>query len=247
MSRLPSFSTSSSQPWLHLWITQEWWPKVPWSYKTEKQNKTQTNEGNSVQVWCTESGPGPEGLNFFNSSQIIPLCRRVKILLVEVIQHWAYSLPSNHTPGESSACSHTKDFWEPGNRVPQPRECNLVFEGKGGEKRGGGAKVRRRLAVEVLPAPWIWRHTAGSSPQGLVLLRLRGRDVSGLTTLTFFLACVGVGRTKLWGMLETRELWYWDLGKDYNPQAAKGRFENEVTSMLKRLGYNNKYDFTCRL
>lgn len=44
VSRPPSFSISGSQPWLHLWITQEWWPKVPLSYKTEKQTKKQTKE-----------------------------------------------------------------------------------------------------------------------------------------------------------------------------------------------------------
>lgn len=98
VSRPPSFSISGSQPWLHLWITQDhsfvistfvkkyfvkkYFVKSTFVIQNRKTNQ-KTNKGNSVQVWCTESGPGPEGLSFFNSSQIIPLCSRVKILLVE--------------------------------------------------------------------------------------------------------------------------------------------------------------------
>lgn len=118
---------------------------------TKQKNKTKKQ---TKEILCKSDALNldldPRVSIFFNSSQIIPLCSRVKILLVEVIQPWAYSLPSNYTPGDSSACSHTKDFWEPGNRVLQPRECSLDFEGKGVEKRGGGAKAWRRLALVVL-------------------------------------------------------------------------------------------------
>lgn len=99
---------------------------------------------------------------------------------MEAIQPWAYSLPSKYTPGDSSACSHTKDFWEPGNRVPQPRECSLVFKGKGVEKRGG-ARAGGRLALVVLRAPldvtahsWCtWGHLLSPGSDSLRTWRMR--------------------------------------------------------------------------
>jgi hypothetical protein len=159
---------------------------------------------------------------------------------MEVIQPQAYSLPSKYTPGDSSACSHTKDFWEPGNKVRQPRECSWVEKGRGLKTESG-----RGLKALTSPSPACGLRAAGghkatSSPEGLTLLGFRGWHTLRVMMLNFSHARVAEGEN-----ISTTGLWRYrnsdaEMLRRIRYPASKEWFQNYVTAMLKEVGYKKE-------